>query len=107
VPLNNPPTFNIQQPVASGATPTSAAASNTVASVVAANANRRGLSLWNSGNQTAFIDVANTVSSTNFQFRLEPGGHYELPAPIYTGALFCITGGAGLATTVLTREFIV
>jgi hypothetical protein len=107
MPLNYPPAaINIQQPIASSATASSVTASSTVSSIAAANTNRRGMTLLNTGVNPVFIDVVNTVTTSVFQYRLDPLVLYEMPSPTYTGAVFGITA-ATLTSSIMVREFLV
>ncbi len=108
MPLNNPVIVNIPAPTpitASTATPTSVTTSGTSSTVLTANANRRGASFWNFGSSAVFVDVVNTVSTTAFAFRVDPGGHFEVDTPTYTGAWFAICS-TGQVSTLLVRDFL-
>ena len=79
--------------------------STTASILVAANANRKGLTIYNNLMTTVFIDTIATVSSTAYMIALPAGAYYEMPASdcLYTGALSAILPtGTG---SILVREF--
>lgn len=76
---------------------------STSASSIPTNSNRKGLTIFNTLNVAIYVDIANTVSTTNFMFKLEAGAFYEMPQPAFTGALHMICeSGTG---SVEIREF--
>ncbi|MBE9199087.1 MULTISPECIES: hypothetical protein [unclassified Nodularia (in: cyanobacteria)] len=76
----------------------------TATSISAANANRKGFNIENKTGQTIFVGTANTVSASNYWFSIPDGTFYEMPRPIYTGAIFGIVA-SGTAAPQIT-EFV-
>ncbi|HIK04597.1 MAG TPA: hypothetical protein IGS40_07780 [Trichormus sp. M33_DOE_039] len=98
MPINN--AINIQMPssftTASNSTELTNSLSTTASNPIAANSNRKGLTIWNTLSVDVFVDATDTVSSSNYQFKLGANSYYEMPVPIYTGALWIATAsGSG------------
>jgi hypothetical protein len=64
-----------------------------VAILAEANANRKGLTLWNASTATVLIDVDVAPTLTSYMFKLEADGYYEIPY-IYTGRVQALWSGA-------------
>lgn len=75
----------------------SAAMTTTVATIVAANADRRGLVLYNDGPALVYVKFGSGASTSSYTFQLATGAMYEMVLPIYTGLITGITA-AGTAT---------
>lgn len=71
------------------ATSSSIAASVTSVSLLAANANRVGATIYNRSNSSMFLKFGVAASATNFTVKVDSGDYYELPNG-FTGALFGI-----------------
>jgi hypothetical protein len=99
VPLRNPQIPTVNHEGSTNATSSSVNVTNvTQVSLVSVNLNRRGLTIYNNGLTDIFVDTVNTVSSSNFQFRIVAGSYYEIPFPVYVGQLFGVTAtGASMA----------
>ena len=82
-------------PAATG-TITSPALAVTSFTVLAANANRLGATIYNDSTVTAYIALAPTASLTSFTIPIVPGGYYELPndGTIFTGLVSGIAASA-------------
>lgn len=64
----------------------------------AANAERRGLLVYNDSTASLFLNLGSGASSTNFTIKLNPDDYYELPKPIYTGLVTGVwTSAVGFA----------
>jgi hypothetical protein len=81
----------------------STALTSVVSSFVAANPDRKGLRLRNTGANTAFIGFDNTVTSTVFYQSIPSGQSYEFPVA-YTGAIWGICA-ATRTTNIAITEF--
>ncbi|MBD2365189.1 hypothetical protein H6G36_29230 [Anabaena minutissima FACHB-250] len=105
MPISNPASVaQLQLPTATTGTEVSNSLSDTSSVLAAANTNRKGLAIYNTLSQTVYIDVANTVSESNYWFKLEAGAFYEMPEPIYTGIIYAMLAtGTG---SVEVREFV-
>jgi hypothetical protein len=76
---------NLAAPTASA--PSSVAASTSSVTLAAANATRRGLSVYNDGTANLFVKHGATASASSFTVKVPAGGLYELPAPYYRGVV--------------------
>lgn len=106
MPLYNPPaTFTLPVDASSSASEITHSLSNTAAVIVPANTNRKGLTIFNTLNQTLYIDISTAVTTTNYMLAIPAGAFYELPTnKIYTGAFHgIIVSGTG---SVEIREFV-
>jgi hypothetical protein len=87
-------------PVLAGLTKMPTAASSALSSVpaslssvqlLAANAIRRGVSIYNDSTATMYLAFAETASTSSFTALIPPGNYYEMPlSPIYTGVISAI-----------------
>lgn len=76
---------------------------NTSVVLVAANANRKGITFWNNSIGNILIEFGAAPTSSSYAFKLNPDGYYELPFQ-FTGVvqgLWDAPGGDGI----LIREF--
>lgn len=53
----------------------------------AANANRKGLMVFNDSTANLFLTFAGAASATVYTVKLAAGALFELPVPVYTGAI--------------------
>lgn len=83
------------------ATPVTAASTSTT--LAAENATRTGLSIFNDSDKVVYVKHGTSASATSFKVKLPIGAYYEMPQPIYTGA---ITGiwEAGVTGKALVSE---
>ena len=101
MPLVNPvPTT--QPSISSVATPTTVASAITSSPLLAANASRKGATIWNASTATLFVDFDAAASLTEYAARLDAGGFYEIPYG-FTGAISGIWSAAN--GNALVREF--
>ncbi len=106
MPLNNPSTVTLANPTSATSTAaTVPVPADTVTAAVlrAANANRKGLTIWNNSTGAILIEFGTAPTATTYTARIEPGGYYEVPFG-YTGqvqGLWTALGGTGA----LVREF--
>lgn len=105
MPLNNPNSnITVTDPSSDTATRISGATSTTAAQLIPANANRKGLTIYNPTSITVYIDTVASPTSTQHQFYLSSKGFYEMPDnKIYTGAFFAIAASG--TPTLEIREF--
>lgn len=82
---------------------TSPAPTNSSTSILSANANRLGATIYNEGAAICYMKLGATASVTSYTLQISVGGYYELPFG-YTGAVDGITsaGTAQLRVTELT-----
>lgn len=73
---------------------TQVTASASSVSLLAANASRRGLMLFNNSTKTCYVAFAATASASAFSIKLPGGALYEKEEPIYTGAISAIWDAA-------------
>lgn len=86
MPLNNPSIVNVNFPTSSNVAPTTVASSATSTTIAAANANRKGGTVWNNSTAKLYLELGATASLAAFTAILEPGGYYEIPFN-YTGVI--------------------
>ena len=106
MPLNNPVSVTVSASTSGTATPTTVAVPANIANaavLAAANANRKGLTLWNNSTGNVLIELGAAPTSTTYTAKINPGGYYELPFG-YTGQIQGLWDAAG-GTGVLVREF--
>lgn len=104
-----PPTFSAAGGSSSSGIPTVAAAAittvnvtNVTTAVLAANAARQGVIITNEGPNAAFIAYAAAATVAAYTVDLVSGAYWEMPAPVFTGALSAICAAAGTATLRVT-----
>ncbi len=104
MPISNPPTVTVNLPSAATVTPATVASSITSVALVAANANRKGLTIYNNSTARLYVDHDAAASLTDFTVMLEPGGFYEVPreyAPLALSGIWASANG-----NALVREFV-
>mgnify|MGYP001612758565 CR=1 FL=1 len=74
-------------PTAGTATLSNVAGSATSVPLLASNASRRGATFFNDSTALLYLKFGATASTTSFTTQLSANGYYELPLPIYTGAI--------------------
>lgn len=57
------------------------------ASLLASNSSRRGAIVVNDSPSILYLKYGATASLTSFTYRIEPYGTWEMPEPVYTGAI--------------------
>jgi len=70
---------------------TRVASSTSSQQLIAANANRKMLALYNDSSGQQYIKWGTTASQTDFTVRMSSQSYYELPIPCYTGRLDVIS----------------
>jgi hypothetical protein len=86
MPLNNPVSVTVNTPTSSTAAPSTVAASTTSGTIIAANSNRKGLTIWNDSTANLYIDFDSAASTTDYAVKIAAGGYYEMPFN-YTGLI--------------------
>lgn len=76
----------------------------TASTIVNANVNRKGLTIFNGSTFNIYIDVVSTVSVSSYSILLNPGDYFEAPAPIYTGAYYAVVVSGNVAINI--REYL-
>ena len=74
-------------PTISTATITSIPASTSSTTLKTANADRKGLLLYNDSNSDCFIKFGATASISSFSIKLKSQGHFFIDGPIYSGVV--------------------
>lgn len=75
-----------RKPGTSGVTSVAAAAVNTT--LLAANTDRRGATVFNdSASAILYLKLGATASTTSYTVQIPPNNYYELPSPVYTGVI--------------------
>lgn len=74
------------------------------AQLLAANASRKGLILVNTDANDVYVKYGATASLTSFSVRIAGnGGYWEMPAPIYVGAIDAIWAADGAGSLYATE----
>jgi hypothetical protein len=81
----------------------SLASDTTSAQLLAANANRIGLTLTNTDANGVYVYFGTTAVATKFTVLIPAGGYYEMPQPIYTGRLDALWAGNGSGSLIGTE----
>lgn len=71
---------------------------------LATNSNRKGATIFNDSATIVYLKFGATASTTSFSVRIGANDYYELPQPVYTGAIHMIrgTGSAVIQITEFT-----
>lgn len=56
-------------------------------SLLASTAGRLGATIFNDSTSSLYVKYGATASATSFTVKLDPGAYWEMPMPIYTGAI--------------------
>lgn len=107
MPLTNPVTVQTTalRLQSESANSTTVNASVTVVDLLAANANRRSASIFNTATSRLYIKCGTGASLTSFAAYIEPGGYYEVPTA-YTGLITGIWASADANGRAMVTEFI-
>lgn len=83
---------------------TRVASSTSSQQLLASNANRKLAVFYNDSTGIQYIKFGTTSSSTDFTVRMTSQSYYEVPSPVYTGRIDCISGNTngGIQVTELT-----
>lgn len=104
--VNTMPLYNasatLQPATSTTATPTTVASSIASVAILAANAARKGATVWNASTATLYLDLDTAATAADYAAKLDPGGYYEVPFG-FTGALSGIWSAAN--GNALVREF--
>ncbi|MEH1838136.1 MAG: hypothetical protein V7L20_05110 [Nostoc sp.] len=84
--LYNPASVTVATPSSSTSTPTTVAAATTSNTILAANTNRIGMTIWNSSTANLYIEFGASASTSAYLAKISAGGYYELPFR-YTGVI--------------------
>lgn len=107
--IQNPVNISISQPAATNVSTTfnvTPTTSSTIA--LAANANRKQISIFNSGTSRVFIDTDSLCSTTDYCGFLEVGGQFTLDATrngVYLGDISCILATVDANAKLNIREY--
>ncbi|MEH2250067.1 hypothetical protein [Nostoc sp.] len=99
--LFNPPV--IIESTSDTATPTTVPASTTSETILAANSNRKGATIWNESTATLYLEFGAAAAANAFIVKLNPKGYYEVPFH-YTGVISGLWSAAN--GNALVRELI-
>jgi hypothetical protein len=81
----------------------SLASAATSAQLLAANANRIGLTLTNTDANGVYVYFGTTATATKFTVLIPADGYYEMPQPIYTGRIDAIWSANGSGSLIGTE----
>jgi hypothetical protein len=91
--LYNPAAVTVIESTSGTSTPTTVASSATSVTILAANSNRKGTTIWNDSTANLFIEFGATATTSAFIAKLSPSGYYETPFR-YTGVISGIWSSA-------------
>jgi hypothetical protein len=94
-------TVNVRPASATLGSLASAAAS---AQLLAANASRLGLVVHNTDANALFLKYGTTASTTSYTVKIPSDGHWEMPAPTYTGRIDAIWAADGSGSAFYTES---
>ncbi|MEH2224387.1 hypothetical protein [Nostoc sp.] len=89
----NPVSVTVSESTSDISTPTTVASSISSATILAANSNRKGMTLWNDSTATLYLEFGATATTSAFVAKIYPSGYYELPFH-YTGVISGIWSAA-------------
>lgn len=84
--LFNPVSVAVENPRADNVEPSSILADTTSKTLLLANTDRKGATIFNNSTGRLYVKMGATASTTTFSVLLESGGYYEVPFG-YTGAI--------------------
>jgi hypothetical protein len=84
--LYNPAQVTITESKSSTSTSSTVASAIISGTILAANSNRKGATIWNDSTANLFIDFDAEASTTDYAVKLSPGGYFEMPFS-YTGVI--------------------
>ncbi|MEH2124173.1 hypothetical protein [Nostoc sp.] len=91
--LYNPAAVTVVQPTSGTSTPTTVGSSTDSDTILAANSNRKGATIWNNSTATLYLEFGATATTSAFTAKLLAGGYYEVPFH-YTGVISGIWSAA-------------
>jgi hypothetical protein len=86
MPLVNPVSVTVTPATSGTATPYPKTSLATVQTLIAANANRKGVTLWNNSTAALYLAFGADATLTAYAVKVDAGGYYELPFG-FTGAV--------------------
>ncbi|MEH2392604.1 hypothetical protein [Nostoc sp.] len=84
--LVNPAQITVTPPTSDTSTPTTVASSTSNQTILAANSNRKGATIWNNSTAILYLELGPTATTSAFTAKLFAGGYYETPFN-YTGVI--------------------
>jgi len=72
---------------ASTADVTSVSADDSSVSILASNADRLGVLIFNDSQANLYLKYGTSASTSSFTVKIPAGAYWEMPDPVYTGAL--------------------
>ncbi len=90
--ITNGTPLNVAQITASTATLSNVTSAATSTSILSSNTSRRGFLVVNDANRPMYLKLGTTASTTSYTVLLVAGAFWEMPMPVYTGAITAIWG---------------
>lgn len=84
--LYNPATIVSSESFSTASSPFTIPSSITSNTILSANSNRKGATIWNDSTANLFIEFGPTATMSAFTAKINAGGYYEIPFQ-YTGAI--------------------
>ncbi|MDZ8096785.1 MAG: hypothetical protein RMZ42_33325, partial [Nostoc sp. DedQUE05] len=91
--LVNPASVTVTESTSGTSTPTTVASSTSSQTILAANSNRKGATIWNDSTAILYLEFGATAATNAFTAKLLAGGYYEVPFH-YTGVISGIWSAA-------------
>lgn len=91
--LFNPASVTLTESTSGTSTPTTVVASISSTTILAANSNRKGMTLWNDSTATLYLEFGAIATASAFVAKISASGYYELPFH-YTGVISGIWSAA-------------
>lgn len=95
--LFNPSTPILIESTSGTSTPTTVFSSVSSVTILAANSNRKGGTIWNDSTANLFLEFGATATTSAFTAKLNGGGYYEVPfhyTSVISGIWSAVNGNA-------------
>jgi hypothetical protein len=84
----------VQHHRVSSATLSNVSGSASSVSLLASNSSRKGATIFNDSSADLYVKYGATASTSSFTVKIAAAGYWEMPWPVYTGAIDGIWGSA-------------
>lgn len=96
-------TQTVEPAVAAGVALSNVNDANSNTTLLSANADRRGVAIFNDSTEALYVKFGTTASTTSFTVKILAGGFYEMPEPIYVGQIDGIWSANGSGAARITE----
>ncbi|MCC5641346.1 hypothetical protein LC593_37250 [Nostoc sp. CHAB 5844] len=84
--LYNPAQVTVTTSTSSTSTSSTVNAATASGTLIAANSNRKGVTIWNHSTANLYIDFDSAASTSDYAVKVSAGGYFEMPFS-YTGVI--------------------